>query len=285
MRTALPLALLLVLALFAGCSGTLGGDTGTSTDANRPMADLPPGLNESSVTNVSALAAAHAESLDGESVAVTVNHTLTAGNGTALFDLRRVQRVAANHSRIGASVSYDGTYPSAVYETARDIEAWHTRAGRNAVRYSRLVGPNGSVRYDDFGLGGYESDPVDERVLAGHYREATSVTVTREDERLRLELTRPTDRIRFPRMPAVNVSEEVVTVTMTPDGRVTEYRAEYSGRLVDSPETTVEGVRTVTFGDVGGTTLDRPDWLPAARNATAPPTPGAGTGTGTPASA
>lgn len=67
-RRLLPLVSLAVVVL-SGCMAGVGGGptpTPTSTALDPAEADLPPGVNESGVTNVSALVAAHNETLRAE---------------------------------------------------------------------------------------------------------------------------------------------------------------------------------------------------------------------------
>jgi hypothetical protein len=60
----------------------------------------------------------------------------------------------------------------------------------------------------------------------------------------------------------------IVSVRMTEMGRVERFRIKYAGRLASEPNATVEYVSISRYTAVGETTVERPDWLPAARNAT-----------------
>lgn len=59
----------------------------------------------------------------------------------------------------------------------------------------------------------------------------------------------------------INVTNRTTIITMTEDGRIETYRAEFTGHLAGEPETTVTGRHVVRFVAFGETTVERPDWV------------------------
>ncbi|WP_049899832.1 DUF7537 family lipoprotein [Halococcus agarilyticus] len=262
---------LVSLVLLAGCSGT-GFDTGTETPAtvtpapvptDDPLSDPPDGLSEDGITDSFALADAHADALANTSFTVRRNHTLVASNGTRLVDTSSVQRIRADHSRWMVERSYNGTYAQFARRPVTDVDSWFN--GSHGLY--RLQGQNGT-EYFVFPITG-ASGPVGRQQLISYYTLTESTAVSTANGRIRLEMNvrpetnRPISPLR------VNVTERTVALTLTETGRVERYRVEYTGRLRSDPNTTVEGVRVVRFRGLDETTVERPDWIATARNATA----------------
>jgi len=118
-RRLLATGLVVALIVLAGCSGFFAGDDGTMPEPNGESdgeTTYPPGVSSSGLDNATALAAAHNESLAGESYVLTVGMEATysqdgrnatagsqrvvsmAGNGTFLVEARNRGAVARNET-------------------------------------------------------------------------------------------------------------------------------------------------------------------------------------------
>lgn len=268
MKRSVPLAALAVLVLLAGCNGGFGITESAQSPTPDAPAETPPGLSASNVTDGFALADAHADALAGANFTVRGRHTLTAANGTRLVNATAVRQVAADHDRVATQRTFDGARERP-FETPVDrVDSW---SNESHLHY-RLSGPNGT-EYTVSNVSGGRVDVVDptgRRTLQSYYLHAESSTVAAVDGSIELRLTLSPD-VNASATPPVDVTERTATVTMTESGRVERYRVEYTGRLRNAPDTTVEGVRVVEFGALGETAVERPAWIPAARNATADP--------------
>lgn len=273
MRRTIPLVALAVLALLAGCSGGLGlgadsptGET-TASPTDDSLGDTPPGLSEENITDGFALADAHADALANTGFTVRTDRTLTADNGTRLEDVTEVRRVAANHSHVAAEATFDGSQGRMLGTPVDRVDSWFDGS---RLLY-RLRGPNGT-EYAAFNLNDSTVDVVDPtewKALRSYYLHAESSTVSAANGSIELRMNVTREDSNAASGPAVDVTERTVTVTMTESGLVERYRVEYAGQLADDPDTSVEGVRVVEFAALGETSVERPDWLPAARNASA----------------
>jgi hypothetical protein len=279
MRRALLVAGCIVLTALAGCGGvfgtaTDGADTATPTDTvddpvttsvtptpENPLAAPPAGLSPDNITSATQLAAQHREALDDRNVTVRIRHRLTAENGTLLVDETEVRRVSADRDWL-ATRTFDGTYARYFGNPAERAETYY-----NGSTVFARIRANGETSYfvDD---GVSRTGPVDYPQLLRSYTRAQDVNVSAVDGSIQLRFTAPFETRLTAVSPVVNGTEASMTVHLTRSGRVTSYRTEYTGRLVNSPETTVRTNRTVRFEAIGETSVERPEWVSTARNAT-----------------
>lgn len=272
MRRSVPVVGLVFIILLAGCGGGFGFDTGTDTlstvtpapvPTDYPLSDSPTGLSEDGITDSFALADAHAEALANTSFTLRRNHTLIASNGTRLVDTSSVQRVGADRNRSTFERTFDDAYGRSFRGPAKHLSSWYN----GTYWFYRIQRPN-ETEYRALPHTGGVVEPTGRQQLLSYYVQAESTTVSTANGRIRLRANLEPGNKTSPSMPAVNVTEQTVVLTLTETGRVERYRVEYSGRLVSDPDTTVEGVQTVRFTGLGETTLERPDWIATARNAT-----------------
>jgi hypothetical protein len=269
MRHALPVTgCVVALVVLAGCGGILGSETTTpvtSTPApvptDGPLADPPTGLNESGITDPLELASTHQRALDNTSYTYQRTSTLTAVNGTELVNASVVARFPANESRSLTVQTYATPQPVFGGEVEQ-VTQWYN----GSATLLRITAPN-ETRYTVFDESTVASLRLSD-VLEGYYVNPDSVAVTSNASSIEIRLTSTSGDEMPPRTP-VNVTNRTVTVTMTESGLVEQYRVEYTGTLVNDPETTVEGVQAVRVTAVGETTVERPDWVSSARNTTA----------------
>jgi len=266
MRHALPLVVALLVCL-SGCSGLVGPDpsgAATSTPApvptDGPAADVP-GLSEHGITDPEALATANERAFDNRSLTVVGDMTVTAANGTALVDSSSTTRITANHSRALTRVSGDDLLPG-LNASVDNLTQW----SNETHMLVRVGGPETTTYFvvQSVSPEGYTNGP-------GFYyrnRSGESVSVA-ENGSIRLRV----DGIRLPGNSIgiggvrIDLSDTTVTVWLTERGLLERVRVEHTGRLATDPSVAVEAVRNTRYIDVGSTTVERPDWLPAARNA------------------
>jgi len=259
MRRALPLALVLC-CLTAGC-GALGGgpDPGTTgaTDAvtPAPVERYPPGVTEETVTNASALLAAHEGVLANRSMTVQTTRTTTYPNGTLRRNVSATLRLAADHVRLASKSTVR-------FEDGRTVtgEGWA----------NDTVGYTVSTIDEDRRYARYPPREIDPRAqltpalpLFADQLTSENVTVERVDDgavRITTDTLVPTDS-RY-----ANAS---LSMLVSDRGLVHEYRY-----TVDRP-CGPNRCRTVTstrFTDVGETTVERPAWMAnASANVTTTP--------------
>jgi hypothetical protein len=139
-RRLLATGLVVALIVLAGCSGFLAGDDGTMPEPDGESdgePTYPPGVSSSGLDNATALAAAHNDSLAGESYELTVGMEATYsrdGRNTTAGS-RRVVSMAENGTFL-----LDGTNRGTV---ARNETVW--AAGQTAYVRTEL---DGEVQYD-----------------------------------------------------------------------------------------------------------------------------------------
>jgi len=251
MRRALPLALVLC-CLTAGC-GALGGgpDPGTAgaTDAvtPAPVERYPPGVTEETVTNASALLAAHERVLADESMTVRTTRTTTFSNDTLRRNVSATLRLAADHVSLAS-------------ETRVRFGDGRTVTGEGWANDS--VGYTVSTIDEDRRYTRHPPREIDPRAqltpalpLFADQLTSENVTVDRVDEpafRITVDTLAPTDSR------SANAS---LSMLVTDRGLVREYRY-----TVDRP-CGPNRCRTVTntrFSGVGETTVERPAWVASA---------------------
>jgi hypothetical protein len=268
MRHALPATgCVIALVVLAGCGGMLGGGTptpetapSTAVPTDGPLDTPPTGLEESGITDPTDLAGTHDAALADTGFTYRTTETLTAANGTELVDSTLLAQYPANESRALVDRTYGTPAPMLDGETGT-VTQWYNGSAA-LLRITTAEGTEYGV-IPGTGVG----DPSVGDRLEPYYSAANEVAVTSNGSHVELRLTSTSGEEVPGRLP-VDVTNRTVTVTMTGDGQVEQYRVEYTGTLVTDPGTTVEGVRTVAVTDVGTTAPAPPDWLPDARDAT-----------------
>lgn len=252
-----PLSLCVVVVL-AGCGG-LSTPLSESTDTSG--ASLPPGLSDDGVENAGRLAAAHDASLANASFTTRFAETIVAENGTSLVDRRGRQQVATNHSVWWGTTGYG--VPQRLFDTsATTVDAW----SNGTVTFYRATGGN-ETRYAAYLWTG--SDWTGRELLRLFYRNATDVTVTTDDGSVHLS-ARLSGTLEAGQYPGVDITDGTLTAKLSERGRVERYSVDYTGTLLEAPETSVEGNYSREFSAVGETTVDPPAWVPTARNESTP---------------
>ncbi|MWG35287.1 DUF7537 family lipoprotein [Halomarina oriensis] len=267
MRNALPFVVVGIVCL-AGCGGMLGPNDATTTPTtpaqiptDSPLNTLPNGLSEERVDPL-VITATHTEALENTSFTVVYGQSLTAENGTALVNATATTRVSANHSVAYSTSRYDAGTSVWFESSVRDVERWFT----GSDYFFRGEGPDGPVYVSPPAAGTPEGIPSS--TLQQYYTETELTNLSTDDGMLVLRLHGLSGQQYAGSVP-ITVTEGTVTVTMSADGRVEGYRVEYTGHLSNSPEQSVEGTRTAQFGAFGTTTVEPPEWLGDAREATA----------------
>lgn len=266
MHRALPIAVV-ALVLLAGCGGLLGADrpdTTSPTPANvptdSPFVNPPNGLTEERLDPL-VLTATHTEALDNTSFTVTYAETLTAENGTSLLNSTTTTRVAANHSVARSTSLYEAGTSFWFDQPVSEVDQWFD----GTTYYFRATGPDGPLYFSPSVVAG-TPDGIPSSTLQSYYVNAEETAISTQNGKVFVELTGvPGDQLAG-RIP-VDVTEQTVTVTMSAEGRVEEYRIEYTGYLFGSPDTVVTGTHLAQFGEFGATTVDVPGWVDEARTA------------------
>ena len=250
--------LLCLLTLLAGCSGVPG------------LGDGSEGYGEGETLNTSALAADHASNLrEAGSFTVVLSQHTTTGEGTT----------AEQHQRVAVDLDANRTLltiSSARSNGNRSVSNGQTVYGTGEVTYVRL-GEGEEARYNRINGSGGPMSPA----LTGEQfvsLNTTSSLTTATNWTRNGSTTRDGETLtRFDATGNESVADAVfaasdVTVTgydatmlVTEDGTVrrTSYvlDAEAGGRAVTQRV-------DVRITDVGNTTVEAPDWLGEARNAT-----------------
>lgn len=216
----------------------------SSTDSS-PQSDLPPGMSDGTVTNASALLAAHEQSLASRSVTVRVEQLELLENGTAARNRTERFEIASNHiSRYGVVVVSRYGEPVAGEEWANEtvrLQLFPTgnqsqvqRSTPQKIQTTELLEP-----------------PLP--LVAGNFSaESVSVTPTEDGS--------DTVRVVARNVVPADSSHSNATLTMVvgSEGRIHEYQYVANG--------TCEGqacriVRTAEFSSVGETEIRKPTWV------------------------
>lgn len=259
---------LVVLVALAGCGGSGGIDTGTEspspdgTDAPTATASptptpsfddvtKPPGVSEDGLTDREALLDAHASALDGKAVTVDVDFRLTVDGDGQNASLRG--KVTPDDDQGWMRVTTTdgtGTYYTeggTTYEkvVVDDSTSYGTTDQVSAIPETPRFGADARLR-DALWNANWTFDQV----------------VQRDGERLlRFEATRVTlpSQVDVDRENASTSTDGVLLVDE--DGVVRHVEINAS---VETDEQTVEYGLSVSFSDVGSTTIQRPDWVDRA---------------------
>ncbi|MDZ7700789.1 MAG: hypothetical protein U5J98_01280 [Halobacteriales archaeon] len=267
-RSALLLSLLVVLA---GCTA-IGLDAGSGTPDRTATPEwpepLPPGMTTEVVANPLDLARAHTAVLTGQSFTYRETVVVETTDGIQLGTVETVRRVAPDGAFVHR-MRVEGVVPTVVTQL-RAVDAY-SNGSRVVIRFRRAeenttlvtsAAESPMIANDVIGKGPiYSVLSSTEPTVAGPLRRGgTTYLHVRGDG----------GATRFGFVEATNVSFEAL---VAPSGLVHRYAVSY--RANGTSYTGWEGriVRTVTFDEVGSTTVERPDWVAEALpNATAVPT-------------
>lgn len=268
-------AVVAIVVIIAGCTAA---DTPSPAPTVSPApvpdvtrtatGDLAPGVTEAGIRWPHVLIRAHVGTLQGESFTVesvrTVNSSRREGRS------RTVMRgeFAANKSRYHQTFIERRDGQTEIHsELFADGEQLYEAVGTGADR--RYYRPRSKLRSPPRPESFFGNPTQDDTIYIGVKAMETSldaVTTDGPDQRYRLTGS----EVRLPGLLAVGtlgtyadrVTESSVTVTVGPEGVVYGYRLRYSAVRRNE---TVQVTRTITFSDVGSTTVPAPSWYPFAR--------------------
>lgn len=294
-RRALAVALVVSLALLAGCNGVAEGlsdapddrDPYTVDDPVEPTAtptvaddaDLPPGLSESGIENAGELWSAHRESLDAGTYAVRTDVTVVNGNLTTVGNRTEwfLADLDDDDGMIGARYHVIERFrgdPAAAYptadrgiaanDTADEVEIEHWIDIPSDETYRRTAPGNGSVTYTD-------ASPTVYLPGDWYLQSVLPAVAAAEDPVERRTYEGEAYYVVSADAPAVGSSfvdddDFSVTLYVTGDGRIEHYRLEGTTRVDGQPH---QVVRTGTVYGVNETDVERPSWYDEAVEATA----------------
>lgn len=275
--TALALA---GLAVLAGCGGfaadrrqaTLSpapvpSESPTASPTATPAPTVAPGVTRRRLADPVALVEAHAARLQATNYTVRVNRTVRYENGTLRNRRRKVTRVADQGNRYRRRIAVEGRVaPPPVESPPGRVEQWSdgvwlfsrvTTAGRTTYR---ALHPDQYDRVREYYRPLPDRDAlvlalsaVEKRVRpadGGGYR----VVATRLARPAQFALAGRADRPR-------NLT---LSMHVTPRGVVRSMHVAYEGTVDGAPVTVT---RTVRYGDLGTTVVERPAWVDEARAA------------------
>lgn len=267
-----------LLAVLAGCNalpgGGSGGTTATVTPAPLPAASgFPPGVTESGVEDPIALSSAHRALVDDRSYTLGAERVVRYRNGTLRSRLRLRVALAADRSYLANAATAGPYAPVFLGRPPAQGVYWS-----NGTVYLRKFTRKNETTYNRFGtrndgagtwgywvttvpFGGGRGDPET------FYREVFGSVPTRTVQRqtvdgtvvYRLEGTRAGTG-GFDRDVA-NVTDLRLDATVTAEGLVRTMSLRYAG-VTDGEPVAVHW--TVTYRNVGNTTVERPAWFERA---------------------
>lgn len=254
------------LVVLAGCPalGAQQARTETLTPVPLPPTDrpLPPGVTDGGVAP-SALVDAHVRRLAATNYTLTVSRRVRLANGTGengtVSVFERVRRVAAGGRTYAGR--YGRTAPNPLLPVSTlTVEYW-TAGDGYATRHRDAE----SVVFLGWSPVGEPVDDVDRsRQLERTFSAFDLTVVERTDGGVVLTDGRPGSAPDLPTPPFVSDQHDAtLTVRVTADGLVADWRLVYDGSVADRP------VRVVYDGSVtavGATTVGRPDWVDRAQN-------------------
>ncbi|MFC5972794.1 hypothetical protein ACFPYI_15765 [Halomarina salina] len=262
-------AALLVVALvvLAGCGSSSAVDSGdgvaditpASVPTDHPMDDRPPGVGRSGLSDPIALADAHAESLVKRNFTVRTRSVIRDSNGTAL---REVTRVARYDPPVTTETwSYGETTSSLGPSSGKTVERW----ANGSTGVVRLVGEQ-SVRYSASSTVGA---PTLRDELYGTLPALRDGQTTLDGSAYRVETTEP-PMLYGPYTGVLSAVESWnQTLVVEPDGRIRWLHIEFAGEAsTPSGTVPVTGSYDVQFSGIGSTSVERPDWVSVALEAT-----------------
>jgi len=271
------------LVVLAGCSG-LGGDavdrgatpTETVTPVPVPAADpdvaRTSGIDDSGVSDPTALASAHDERLENRSYTLVSNQTVRYENGSVRSRYRMELRLARNRT-YASSVRTGGPEgpkllgePPAVSAFWSDGETYVRAFGESDPIYNQFSPTDSGVGTWRFwaSTGAFDVFATPTRVIERSFEAVPTRTEASRPvggvERYRLvDAGGPDAELPFPEAdPARNVT---LLAVVDRTGLVRRLELEYSGRIDGN---SVAVTRRISYVDVGATDVDRPEWFDRA---------------------
>lgn len=258
-RRALVLALLVGLAGCTAFGAVPGTPTASSTSTPAWPAELPPGVNRTTVTSPLDLARAHTAVLIGQTFTVRSTTTVRTTDGIRLGQVHTVRRVGRD-GRFVHRTRFEGVVPSSV-ATVRAVDAF-SNGTVTVVRFrpddrnKTLVSPAAEATiqpYDVIQKGPlYALLSVTRPTVQGPLRRGGTAS---------LHVTGANGTTTFGYTEATNVTFEAL---IAPSGLIHRYALTY--RANDTSYTGWQGriERRVGYVGVGTTTVRRPAWVSTA---------------------
>lgn len=246
-RRAVATVLLALVVVLAGCGGGDPTPTETPTATVHPFADGPPGIDETGVTDVDALMAAHNASLDGQSVTVDLGFHLTVnGSGEEVsLHAKVVPDSDRGWIRFESGDDHGTYYTEGTTTYYREVVDANARYG--TIADTLAIPETGTPRFG-----------TDDRIrTALESADWEPVGTVERDGRTLYELEATDVEV-----PGVNASDGT---TVEASGRLLVDRdgvihhLEVDTTVEDAEETVQYGLR-VSLSDIGSTSVDRPDW-------------------------
>lgn len=252
-RNALLLFAVGCLVALAGCSGALTGGDATTADPTLEDVSYPDGISENG-TNVSALADAHADALNGSNFTLTIDTTrngsagnrsvhATAAVGSDRDDVR--MNVSTGDQRIATYLSAEKRYTRTVVNGNATY-----RASNRTSESTKLVASSfsGGTYIDQFaGRAGANFTPTGVREVNG-----TNLVVLRADG-------------SNVSVSGMEIAEYNATIFVDERGVVHRFRVSVRGARGDA---SVRISLSMRVAGIGETTVAEPPWLDEARNRT-----------------
>lgn len=272
-------AVVAVLVVLAGCSALAPGpDTDANPETVTPApvptdSGLAPGVGPSTVTDASALAAAHGAALGNESYTLVTNRTVRTANGSLRSALTVRLALSSGPSRnYHATVSVEGpAAPLVIGEPPTRAEYWtddevylRRQTIDNRTVYSRYDDADAYVGTWSFWLGTVALDLGPEIDLQSTL-EGFETRVADRSPAGRVHLVGTAVRSEgFVDNPAEveRVENATLHAFVARSGFVESYHVVYDATLDDGERVRVR--RSVRFERVGTTTVDRPSWYDEA---------------------
>ena len=259
LTSAMVLALVVVLA---GCSGlgAIGGGDPTVEETVTPApvptdaVEYSPGIAKSGVST-DVVMETHERQMRETNYTFRSQQRVVGTNGT-MWVTNRTRKIANG----------DGAYAGRIDRSVREfplgrfaapIEYW----GNESVYSSRRILTDRTSFY-----GWSRSDQTDTFTslpLIGRTLEAIRLSVVERPGGVTLVGESLSDPERLPSPPYLQNPRNVsLTVKVTEDGVISRWRLAYDATLANQ---TVQVTRDARLTDIGSTTVDRPDWVDAAR--------------------
>jgi hypothetical protein len=234
--------------------------TGDSDDLNaaRPSTDgvtneslLPPGVNETGITNLSALGDAHERAVGNGSYTLWLDFYRS---GTGEPGGERVQRdmdlaVAGDRYLLRTELENESGHRQPVQTVYHDGDGWYVAEHDNATTsYRRTSSKPTMVASEPSRLDG---------VLVSSYLSAVETTVTQVDRNGEVRFQITGDGQTSARR-SRSVYNYTVTATVTPEGLVRDLALSADIR---SRSGSYDARFEVTYGRFGETTVEQPDWV------------------------
>ncbi len=257
-RVALPA----VALLLAGCGGfaagpTTGGPDGGPTLTPAPVPETPgtfsPGVSDTGVS-VGRVIDTHERRLATTNYTSTSRQVVTGSEGR-MWTVNHTRRIGNGERRYAGRIEYDVVE----FPLGRLPDPYEYWANETAYASRRFVSEDDSFYGFSEGDvdGGVDPSPLLARALS-----AVPVAATERPRGATLSGEGLRRAGRFPNPPYLENPRDVSLSARVVDGVIVRWRLRYDA-TVDGR--TVRVVRTARIDRVGSTTVERPDWVDAAR--------------------